>query len=440
MQAGQTKNGIGMTLAACLWLGLFPLLHFGTYTRITLDKWILMLVLSGATVLCFLADLIMRRVSRPRLLPLLLGAALLAWMLVSCLASPYDSGIWWIGASSRREGLASQLCYLGLFFLFSFARARFRPVAASASVGVLAFLAIVLLQRAGQNPFGLYPAGRSYATNPEFQGPVGNVDMGTGCLLLLTGLLLPALRPARPVPGPQRSSILSKLSALGQKSFFLLPLAGLLVSVWLVVTMDVQFGLLTLGVLAVAVLLRFLPAKARVPLLLLILVLVLLAVWYWPGTGGGIWELHEILHGRLQLSFGSNRIAVWLYTLSMVKAERPLLGAGSDTFALRFNDFITREKLEIPTRQGDLLLPSYFDTPHNEYLAQLANHGLPALILFALLIVSALCRRGKGPGAAASLPWRAAVLAYAAQASLSFSVCLVAPLFWAVLGLSISKK
>ena len=204
--------------------------------------------------------------------------------------------------------------------------------------------------------------------------------------------------------------------------------------------MDVQFGLLTLGVLAVVVLLRFLPAKARVPLLLLILVLVLLAVWYWPGTGGGIWELHEILHGRLQLSFGSNRIAVWLYTLSMVKAERPLLGGGSDTFALRFNDFITREKLEIPTRQGDLLLPSYFDTPHNEYLAQLANHGLPALILFILLIVSALCRRGKGPGAAASLPWRAAVLAYAAQASLSFSVCLVAPLFWAVLGLSISKK
>ena len=56
MQAVQPKYGRGMTLAACLWLGLFPLLQGGSYARITRDKWIAMLVLTALTFLCFLYD------------------------------------------------------------------------------------------------------------------------------------------------------------------------------------------------------------------------------------------------------------------------------------------------------------------------------------------------------------------------------------------------
>ena len=40
------------------------------------------------------------------------------WTVLSCLLSPYPGAPWWTG-TGRREGLASQLCYLGLFFLFS---------------------------------------------------------------------------------------------------------------------------------------------------------------------------------------------------------------------------------------------------------------------------------------------------------------------------------
>ena len=76
MQAGQTKNGIGMTLSACLWLGLFPLMQFGTFSSITRDKWICMYILTGVSLLCFLVDLCCRRLSRPRVFPLVTGALL----------------------------------------------------------------------------------------------------------------------------------------------------------------------------------------------------------------------------------------------------------------------------------------------------------------------------------------------------------------------------
>ena len=116
-----------MTVSACLWLGLFPLLpavlkklpfdfeipwfdppflqKFATYGTLTRDKWIIMFYLAAFTAVCFLADLVCRRVSRPRLLPLLCGAELLLWIVISCLASPYPGSPWWIG-TGRREGLA----------------------------------------------------------------------------------------------------------------------------------------------------------------------------------------------------------------------------------------------------------------------------------------------------------------------------------------------
>ena len=132
------------------------------------------------------------------------------------------------------------------------------------------------------------------------------------------------------------------------------------------------------------------------------------------GTGGGIWELHEILHGRARLSFGSNRVAVWLYSLRLSR-ESLLLGGGSGTFASRFNRYLADNGLEIPKEQDGLALPDYFDNPHNEYIARLTDHGLPALLLFLGLLFFAVFRRRDGwfPLLA---PCSAAVLCYAVQA------------------------
>ena len=419
MQAGQTKNGIGMTLAACLWLGLFPLLQFGTYRTMTRDKWTLMLILAGATLLCFAADLCFRKVGRPRPLPLAAGAGLLGWTILSCLLSPYPSGVWWIGAG-RMEGLSTQLCYFGLFFLFSFARVRRGPVLFAAAGGVLAFGAVVLMQRAGGNPFGLYPDKYSYAVEPMFQGTIGHVDMCAGYLLIVSGLFLPAcigfLR--RPQPSAAARNPARRIS-------FFVCLSALAVCVWLLLTIDVQLGVLTLLVLVVWTLLRLLPSKARLPVLLLLLAAVLLIAWCWPGQSGTGWELHEILHGRPQLSFGSWRVGVWTYSLTLLREEgRLLAGTGADTFALRFNTFLNQYFASHP--EAERLL-EYYDNPHSEYLALIINCGIPAFLFFLVLVVS---------GCFGAPAWRDSVLCYGVQALLSFSVCLVAPMFWVVLGLA----
>ena len=464
MQSEQPKYGYGMTVSACLWLGLFPLLQGGTYARLTHDKWIIMLILTGITLACFVIDtVILRRLPRlsfrpkrseaekspcssiagANVIPLVLCASLLLWTVLSCLFSAFGSETWWLGESARYEGLATQLCYFLLFVCFFFSRINLKPVLLSAAAGVSVFFVIVLLQRAGGNPLGLYPGGRSYAQNPEFQGTIGNIDMGTGYLLLLAGLFLYGLLPVARKIRSSGSDCHSERSAAKSKN---LPAAailsfsgiGLLLSVFLIITMDVQFGMISLGVLFLFTLLRLLPRKARLPVLVLLLAVVLLAVWFWPGNSGGIWELHEVLHGRTRLSFGSNRLAVWYYSLLLAKTS-PVLGGGSGTFQARFNRFLAENDLSIPKEQDGLPLPDYFDTPHDEYIAQLTDHGLPAMLLFAALLLAAIFRRREGwlPCLA---PCSAAVLCYTVQAVFSFSVCIVAPMFWVLLAISFRER
>ena len=430
MQSGQTKYGTGMTVSACLWLGLFPLLQFGSFHTITHDKWICMLVLTGLTLAGFLADAVMRRLSRSRLLPLLFGGGLLLWTVLSCLFSPYPGSPWWFG-TGRREGLATQLCYLALFFLFSFSKVCKKVVLTATGCGVLVFFAVVLIQRAGGNPFGLYPEGSGYEFAPDFQGTIGNVDMCSAYLVILCGLFLPELvgvlwdlvQKARTVPSSPRKSV-------KQVFYACLLLVSLAAAVYLLFTIHVFSGQLALAVLVAVVLVRLLPKKARLPILVLLLAAVLLLVWFWPGEEGTeIWELHEILQGRPQYAFGSGRLGVLARTRTMLQTEgRLLLGTGADTFAKRFNAFLMTYEMAHP---DEPYLDGYYDSPHCEYLALISNCGIPALLCFLALIVC--CCLGRSP-------WCDTVLAYSVQLLFSFSVCLVAPMFWVVLGLTFTGK
>ena len=448
MQQSHTRRGYGMTLSACLWLGIFPLLQGGTYAHITYDKWIIMLVLAAVTLCCFLFDRIHFHILRKKgsvagnekhfpLVPLLLAAALLFWTVLSCLRSDYSSVTWWLGESARMEGLATQLCYLGIFVCFLFARIDRRPVLISSSLGITVFLVIVLQQRAGGNPLGLYPSGRSYELNPEFQGTIGNVDMGTGYVLLLAGFFLYAFFDSLFAFQPSAGKIRLKEKEGRHPVLSVISLISFLITLYLIVTMDVQFGIISLAVLFLFTLLRFLPKKARLSVLILLIILALIVVWFWPGHSGGLWELHEVLHGRTRLSFGSNRIAVWYYSLLLAK-DHLLIGGGSGTFVARFNNFLASHGYIIPSEQDGLALPDYFDTPHNEYIAQLTDHGLPAMLLFIALLFIAIFRRREGWFPCLS-PYSAAVLCYAVQAFFSFSVCLVAPMFWVILALSFTE-
>ena len=449
----RSERGYGMTISACLWLGLFPLLQCGTYSHITHDKWIFMLILTGITFLCFLFDLFFHRCRRilpdtgkksylRAYLPLILCCALLFWSVLSCLCSRFSASVWWLAEDARMEGLLTRICYCILFICFFFSRVSLRPVLFSAAAGLLFFSVITILQRAGGNPLGLYPSGRSYEQNPEFQGTIGNIDMGTGYLLLLAALFLYAL--FRFLPFCRRHGCpLSrglKQNAFHLQTFYpaLIYCAGLILSVWLIVTMEVQFGIISLGVLLLVTLLRFLPGRWRLPLLIILIIAALLIVWFWPGQSGGIWELHEIFHGRGRLSFGSNRVAVWNYSLRMAKGHL-LLGGGTGTFPSRFSEFLADNGLIIPNEQDGIPLPDYFDNPHNEYISHLTDHGFPAMLFFLLLLILSVFREREG-FLPLLRPCSAAVLCYMVQAFFSFSVCFVAPLFWTILALSFTDQ
>ena len=454
MRPSQMKYGYGMTLSACLWLGLFPLLG-GSYAHITYNKWIIMLILTGITLPCFLFDLILnhilnkepgRKLSLRDVFPAIIASLHILWIVITCMlcTSSYDPDVWWQGKPVHYEGLASQLCYFSLFICFFFSRVHWKPVLLSATAGVAVFFVIVMLQRSGGNPFSLYPGGRSYAQNPEFQGTIGNIDMGTGYLLLLAGLFLYALLSHLPKFSHSSTNSRQTSTLLPPTSNLLLPISNLLpsaiaflISLYLIITMDVQFGVISLAVLFLITLLRFIPKKHRLLVLILLIIAVLLVVWFWSWYGGGIWELHEILHGRIRLSFGSDRIAVWYYSL-LLSGESLLTGGGSGTFASRFNHFLQENNLIIPAEQDGRPLPNVFDAPHSEYLNQLVNHGLPALILFVLLLLLSIFRR-HDRCLPLLTPCSAAVLCYAVQGFFSYPVCLVAPIFWILLALSFSE-
>ena len=424
---GYRDNSLA-TLAAGLWLGLYPQLHLGTYSTLTRDKWIIMFCLFFFTIVCILNDGIRHRLARPVLFPSVLAGCLIGWICLSCLLSKYNADFWWLGASVRKEGLLTQFCYILLFLCFSCAGVNLAPLYGCTAFGVLLFAMVIFAQRAGYNPFGLYPKGTSYANSPAFQGTIGNIDMGTGYLCLVSGFFFSSLSGI--IAGRKRIPLFSP--AKNDRFIFLSSLLGLLLSVCLILTMGVQFGIISLSAVLLFAVLEYVPPRYRISLILLLLILILLFAWFYPGKTGGLWELHEILHGRLRLSFGSNRLAVWWYSLGLA-GESLLLGGGSDTFEPRFNAWLKQNGLMIPKEQDGLVLPDYFDNPHNEYLAQLINHGLPAMLLYIALLLTVLFH----PRFRRS-PFRLAVAAYAVQAFFSFSVCIVAPMFWVVLGLCCS--
>lgn len=189
-------------LPVCLWLGLFPLWQYGTYSTLTHDKWQGMLILTGVTLVCALTARLVRRRKEP--LPRFRDAAVwmtlawIGWMLLSALVSPYhtktglmDLAPVWVG-SVRYEGFISQLCYglILLGMLLAGADDPERTAVITTAVSLTLLCVVAALQYAGINALTLYPRGRSIRTNYEFQTTIGNIDMLSGVLTLLVPLVM----------------------------------------------------------------------------------------------------------------------------------------------------------------------------------------------------------------------------------------------------------
>ena len=240
-QTTRQRMSACMTVAAVAALAVFPLLNDGTYSHITRTKWYGALGLAGLCVLCALAAVLialLRRDGRQvRWHPVcLLGVAYVAWVGVSAWLGPMGhrlnsqgQWVWWMGAI-RYEGLAAKLVYLAVFLSMALAPVKKRATLGCMAAALAIFVGIAALQYAGENPLGLFPGGRSVRTNYEFQSTIGNIDMVSGYLSLVTPMLLVGFVLLR---GPLRYGLL---------------LAGML-GMLLTLCMEVQSGLIVLAAL-----------------------------------------------------------------------------------------------------------------------------------------------------------------------------------------------
>ena len=100
-----------------------------------------------------------------------------------------------------------------------------------------------------------------------------------------------------------------------------------------------------------------------------------------------------------------------------------LFGIGPDTFLQAMKDHLAAEGAS---------LKQTFDAPHNMFIAVLVQNGIPGLLLYLGAIITALV---KAVHRRKSWPLGAAVICYLVQGFFSFSIVIVTPMFWAVLGM-----
>ncbi|MBQ9307347.1 MAG: O-antigen ligase family protein [Clostridia bacterium] len=466
------------SLPAVLLFSVFPL-SFHSYSGVTYYKYQVMLLCAAVCLVCLLfSPGRVRRHLRSALPALALALVYFGWVTLSAFLGSYADTLQagkrvTLYGAVRYEGLISQLSYLAFFLTFTLLRPKRESVLTSAATGLTVYVALVLLQYLGINVLSLFPDGRSVQTNYEFQGPIGNIDLVSGYLSLVVPLLLlswvqtqgPAWMVGSALLGvllecmmEVQSGLLAMLLlgigilCLGHvrpalRSRACVALGGMLGCAcvrklvklpwleggalgWTFRPSALLYLLGALLLLVAAAWLRRNPGhavKGRIVLALLaaLLLLFLLILYLTPlgGEGSGLYEAHELLHGRGKDAFGSWRIGVWRLTLQM-SGKHLLLGTGPDTFYYAFADYLA---------QTGSYIGETFDNPHNVYLAILLHSGLPALIAYLALV--ALCAlRGFRRRDAFSLAVAGSVLVYSFQAFFSFSLCIVSPMFYAMLG------
>ena len=479
------------TALGMLWLAVFPLWHDGSYSRITHAKWEAMVVLTGVAIVgagLMLTGMASRRELRSRVRLSWIHTAALAYFGLVALSAVFGSWadyhneagqltVLW--GARRYEGLITQGYYLLIFLCMSLTRVRVDRLLDAAAASLIIHCVIIGIQYFDVNVFDLFPIGTSMRRNPEFQGTIGNTNMVVGYIALVMPTLLSAFAVMkRPgwlwLPAGLAAVLLvlcikvdNGIVVLGATIVFLILLAlrrpecrwkvlVILGFILLLITFRKLLGLpwfdwkenivfprtlkmerLLPGIIGLAVLLLAPVAKrwpgpamsvrAITALVLVVVVAALAVVYFAPiPQNSFIWQLQEILHGRPQDAFGSERIGIWRVTLEMSR-KNLLWGTGPDTFLYAMDHHLWETGQTLTQR---------FDNPHNLYLGVLSNSGLPAMLLFVTLCGgAAFCAFRRVKKDDAMLPLLLAVVGYLLQGMFTFSICLVTPMFWAMLGM-----
>ena len=380
------------------------------YLNIVETKYAVFCCLTALFLLAFFVFCIRKSVSRGKKWSVIhfLVLAYWAWSLISTVCSPWKRTAF-LG-EYRCDGFITITLYCAAFLILSLYgdATRFPLWLPAAALSLLCLVAI--LQFFDLNPLRLYPAGlrwsgREREYNGAFLSLTGNADLTAS--VLCTGF-----------------AFLWPLGIRKNNRLFLLPA---------ILCLGVLFlsGIRAGMVGAAASIFFCLPAALPISrkgkrivrvFLVLLCFCILLLVYFIPlsGTAG---ELHSLLHGRAQDSFGSGRVYIWKEVCKLVK-ERPILGGGPDTLGERGLAFVK-------TAPDGTVIRRTIDCAHCEALNVLVNQGVPALLLLAAAVVLTLLRAFKS-GDESCLPLVSAFLAYLAASLFGIGMPANTAFFWLI--------
>ncbi len=378
----------------------------------------------------------------------------------------------WFGAL-RYEGGLTQLCYGLVFLTMTLAAVEHKPFFNAVAGSLILYCAIVAIQYTGANPLGLFPPGLGFPGFFEFQGTLGNTNMVSAYLSMVIPLLTVGYvlyDGGFWLGAALAGTVLMACVEVQSGMLALIFLMALLVAVILCAPALRHRAVTALTGLAAAVLLRravglpwyddgvsglrflrllWVPAalaagygadrllsrwKGQWKLwvlglaagILLISALAAVAFLPVPQEAEGLWELHEVLCGRPQDHFGSWRLGLWRYTLELSQ-ESPIFGTGPDAFYYAMQDYMGSH---------GIALREVFDSPHNLFLGVLAGSGWPALLLYMAMLARSLQNAWRLRKDPVMLPCAAAICCYLVQGMFTFSICLISPMFFALLGMA----
>ncbi len=482
----------------CIMLLVFPLL-FGpkgyvnlTEVKYIFFKWstlvylVVMVLLVAKLILVGKSREIIRRLHRPSITQ----TCILAYVLFCCISaaiSKFGSYVW-IGAG-RYEGLSTILLYTALFLSVSYFGRFKKWHLYLIGIVILTNASLGFLQYAGLNPLMLFPKGYTFHDAfilyaGKFMGTLGNIDLLSAYLsltipllyvyyvlheksnlllipfavglfiLLLSGVSAGlvgiglGISITIPIASNSKQSMKKTLIAGSLAALCVAVFKSLSVSyINRVTAISFKFGGLSLILVLIAgammILLNIInnldkkyqwdEKKIRKILsigIVTIAVAALAIVWAFPFANGTLASIHRFLHGEVDSKLGSSRIQIWQQVAKLVP-EHLWFGGGPDTLAKRLAFSFQRYNAATGTN-----IQSFIDTAHNDYLNILANTGILSLLAYVSALISLAFKALKsGFDNPVSAVLFIGLLCYLIQIFFSFSICIVAPFFWVVLGL-----
>jgi O-antigen ligase len=329
------------------------------------------------------------------------------------------------GRLGRHEGLLTFLCY-GSILLFSYRMLTLEklkkvvPGMAVVSIivsiyGILQHYLVDFLPRSPVN----YGTTRSYAffDNPNFFGSYLTLVL----MLMMTGYLT----------AKERNPFY----------FYLTPISISFIALLFSATRSGWVGVFC-GILFVTffVILKRKHLWKKWAVLLLTLTVLTVSInivengSYFERLNSVFTDSKKILTAKSTGHEGSYRMIIWKKSLPLVK-DYFWLGSGPDTF-----NYVFPEDKEKKKFFGEMIV----DKAHNEYLQIAVTMGVPALLTYLYLLFIVLLRafqaakRVEGDKKVFLYGLISTIFAYLVQAFFNISTVPVAPLFWAILGITMT--